>query len=168
MWKVWCCCSVTKSRLTLCDPMNSNTLGCPALHLSPSVGLNSCPLNQWCYVPILSSAAPLSFCRLSFPGSRPFPMSQLLASGGRRIGALWLQFQWAAWSTHLPSFLTVILSSCSFTVARWCCTSQSHKYSWHWKQWEEERREKLFAHSVTFFFLKVILAPSCHVYLMGL
>ena len=42
-------------------PTNSSTLGSPALHLSPSVCLNSCPLSRWCYVTILSSAAPFPF-----------------------------------------------------------------------------------------------------------
>ena len=32
MWKVWCCCSVTKSRLTLWDPMDGSTPGFPVHH----------------------------------------------------------------------------------------------------------------------------------------
>ena len=48
---------------------------------------NSCPLNQWCYLTISSSAATFSFCLQSFTASRSFPVSQLLASGGQSIGA---------------------------------------------------------------------------------
>ena len=35
-----------------------------------------CPLSWWCYLTILSSAAPFSFCLQSFPASEFFPMSQ--------------------------------------------------------------------------------------------
>ena len=59
---------------------------CPPL--SPIICLNSCPLSQCCYLTISSSAAPFSFCLQSFPASGSFPMSQLFASGGQRIGAL--------------------------------------------------------------------------------
>ena len=40
-----------------------------------------------CYQVISSSATPFSFCSQSFPASQSFPVSQLLASGGWRIGA---------------------------------------------------------------------------------
>ena len=78
-------CSVAKSYLTLCDPMNSSTLPCPSL--SPEVCSNSCPLSLWCYLTIISSAAPFCFCLQSFPASGYFPMSWLFASGGQYIGA---------------------------------------------------------------------------------
>ena len=58
---------------------------CPSL--SPRVCSNSCPLSQWCYLIISSSAASVSFCLQSFPASGSFPISQLLASGGQSIGA---------------------------------------------------------------------------------
>ena len=81
------CCSVVKLCPTLCDPMDCSTPGSPVLHyLLAWICLNSCPLSQWCYVTISSSAAPLSFCLQYFPASRSFPMSQLFASSGRSIG----------------------------------------------------------------------------------
>ena len=46
---------------------------------------NSCPLSQWCYLIISSSASPFSFCLQSFPSSRSFQMSRLFASGGQSI-----------------------------------------------------------------------------------
>ena len=52
--------------------------------LSPRVFSNSCPLSQWWYLIILSSAAPFSFCFQSFPSSQSFPMSWLFASGGSK------------------------------------------------------------------------------------
>ena len=58
---------------------------CPSL--SPGVSSDSCPLSQWCYLTISSSAALFSFCHQSFPASRSFPMSQLFASADQSIGA---------------------------------------------------------------------------------
>ena len=41
--------------------------------------LNLCPLSQWCYLTISSSATPFFFCPQSFPAS----VSRLFISGGR-------------------------------------------------------------------------------------
>ena len=54
---------------------------------SPRACSNSCPLSWWCHPTISSSAIPFSSCLQSFPASGSFPMSQLFASGGQRIGA---------------------------------------------------------------------------------
>ena len=45
--------------------------------------LNLCPLSQWCYLTISSSATPFFFCPQSFPAS----VSRLFVSGGRITGA---------------------------------------------------------------------------------
>ena len=58
-------------------------LPCPSL--SPRVCSNSCPLRQWCYLSISSSATPFSFCLQYFLASGYFPMSQLFAPGGQSI-----------------------------------------------------------------------------------
>ena len=61
-------------------------LPCPSL--SPRVcSSNSCPLSQWCYLAILPSAVPFSFCLQSFPVSRPFPISQFFVLGSQSIRA---------------------------------------------------------------------------------
>ena len=60
-------------------------LFCPSL--SPRVCSDSCPLSQWCYLTISSSAAPFS-CPQSFPTSGCFPMRWLFVSGDQNIGAL--------------------------------------------------------------------------------
>ena len=60
-------------------------LPCPSLSLG--VCSNSCPLSQWCYLTILSSAAPISFGLQSFLASGYFPMSWLFESAGQSIGA---------------------------------------------------------------------------------
>ena len=51
-----CCCSVTKSHLTLCDTwIAAQQASHPSL--SPGVCSDSCPLTQWCYLNISTSAA---------------------------------------------------------------------------------------------------------------
>ena len=84
----WCCscCSVTKSCLTLCDPMNCSTPGffpCPSL----TPGIAQIRLSWWCCLTILSSATLFSFCLQSFLALGSFPMSQLFTSGSQSIGA---------------------------------------------------------------------------------
>ena len=89
-WIQWWihCCSATKSRPTLCNPMNCNTPGFPVLHyLSPRICSNSCPLSQWCHPTNSSFVAPLSSCPQSLTSSGSFWMSQLFTSGGQSIGA---------------------------------------------------------------------------------
>ena len=60
----------------------------PCSSLYPRVCSNSCPLSQWCHPTISSSVVPVSSRLQSFPASGAFPMTQLFASGGQRIGAL--------------------------------------------------------------------------------
>ena len=49
---------------------------CPSL--SPGVCSSSCPLSQWCYLTVSSSAALFSFCLQYFPAWGSFPMSWAL------------------------------------------------------------------------------------------
>ena len=58
----------------------------PCLAVYPRVCSHSCPLSQWWYLTISSSAAPVS-CPQSFPASGSFPVSRLFTSGGQSIGA---------------------------------------------------------------------------------
>ena len=60
-------------------------LPCPPL--SPAASSSSCPVVQWCYLNMSSSAALFSFCLQSFQASGSFPVSWLFASGGLSIGA---------------------------------------------------------------------------------
>ena len=81
------CYSVTKLGLTLCDPHGLQNTMFPCLSLSPRVCSNLCLLSQWCHPIISSSVVPFSSCPLSFPVWRPFPVSQLYASGSQSIRA---------------------------------------------------------------------------------
>ena len=75
----FCCCSVTKSCLTLWDPMEHAKTSCPSS--SPWVCSNSSPLSQWCH-PTISFSVALFSCPQSFPPSGSFAKSQLFSSGG--------------------------------------------------------------------------------------
>ena len=79
------CCSVTKSCLTLCSPIDCSIPGFPVLH-SPRVGSNSCPLSRWCYPTISFSVAPFSSYPQSLPVSDSSPVSRLFTSVGQNIG----------------------------------------------------------------------------------
>ena len=59
-------------------------LPCPSP--TPGVCSNACPSSQWRHPAISSSVIPFSSCLQSFPASGSFPMSQLFAWGGQRIG----------------------------------------------------------------------------------
>ena len=83
LWK-GCCCLVTQSCLTLCDPMNCSTPGFPVLYYLPEVAQAHV---HWVNDAIQPSHLPFSFCLQSFPESGSFPMSQLFASGDQSIGA---------------------------------------------------------------------------------
>ena len=48
--------------------------------------LTEMSLSQWCYPTISSSVIPFSSCLQSFPASKSFPMSLLIASGAQNIG----------------------------------------------------------------------------------
>ena len=78
-----CCCqSINHIRLF----ETTQTVVCQA-PLSSTISQscsNSCPLSQWCYLTISSSATSLSFCFQSFPTSGSFPMSWLFTSGGQK------------------------------------------------------------------------------------
>ena len=77
------CCSVAKSCLTLCDPMDCSTPGYSVHYLPEFIQLYV----HW--VDMLSNHliffCPF-FCLQSFPASGSFPRGQLFASGGQSIG----------------------------------------------------------------------------------
>ena len=77
--------SVTKSYLTLCDPMGLQHARLPCPSWTPGVYSNSCPLSQWWH-PIISSVIPFSSLNQTFPASGSFQMSQFFASHGQRFG----------------------------------------------------------------------------------
>ena len=84
-WYTPSCCSVAKSCLTFCDPVDCSSPGFP-VPLSPRVCLDSCSSSRWCHPTISSSVVPFSSCPRSFPASGSSSMSQPFESGGHSIG----------------------------------------------------------------------------------
>ena len=80
----YCCCSVTKSCPTLCDPHGQQQARLPWPWGSPGVCSDSCPLSKWCC--ISHPLPPLYLLPSIFPASESFPVSQLFASGDKSIG----------------------------------------------------------------------------------
>ena len=91
-----CCCSVAKSCLTLCDPMDCSQQASLSFIVS-RVCSNSCLLSQWCHPTIWFSVTTFSSC----PQSGSFPMSWLFPLGGQNIGA-----------STLSSVLLMIIQGC--------------------------------------------------------
>ena len=90
---------------------------------TPGVYSNLCPLSQWCYTAILSSALPFSSCLQSFPASGSFQMSQLFTSGSQSIGVSasasvlqmyiqdWFPLEWTGWISLLSKGLLRVFSN---------------------------------------------------------
>ena len=91
---------------------------------SPTSGVytNSCPLSWWCHPTISSSVVPFS-CPHSFSASASFPVSQLFASGGQRIGVSastsvlpmntqdWSPLGWIGWISLQSKGLSRVFSN---------------------------------------------------------
>ena len=86
----YCFCSVTRSCLILCDPKDCSNSRLPYPSVFPRVCLNSCPLSQWCYLAVSSSAAHFSFGLPSSPESGSF---QRVGSSHQMVKVLELQLQ---------------------------------------------------------------------------
>jgi len=82
-----CCCSVTKSYQTLCDPMDYSTPGFPVLHYLLEFAQTHVHLDRGCYPTMSSAVALFSSCPQSFLASGSFPVSWFFTSGGQSIGA---------------------------------------------------------------------------------
>ena len=78
-------CLVTKSCLTLRNPMDCSTVASLPLTIPRSLP-KFISMNQWCHPTISSSIALFSFCLQSFPASGSFPVSRFFISGGQSIG----------------------------------------------------------------------------------
>ena len=89
----------------------------------PGVYPNSCPLSRWCHPTISSSVVPFSSCPQSFPASGSFPVNQLFASGGQRIGVSasspvlpvntqdWYPLGWTGWISLQSKGLSRVFSN---------------------------------------------------------
>ena len=87
LWRGSCCCSVTKSCLTVSlQPHGLHHARLPSPSLSLGACSNSYPLSHWCHPTISSFVTPFSSYLQPFPASGSFLLSQLFASGDKNIG----------------------------------------------------------------------------------
>ena len=125
-----CCCSVTKSCLTLCDPTDYSTLGFPVLHCLSLFKIRSTesvmPSNH------LILCRPLLLLPLIFPSIRGFPMTCLVA----KVLEFQLQHQSFQWRTDIqgwfPLGLTGLVSLHSQALSRVFSSTTVWKYQF-WK-----------------------------------
>jgi len=80
--------SFSLSVVSVCDPTDLSTPGFPVLHHFPELAQTHV---HWVCDAIWPSrpVIPFSSCLQSFPAPGPFLMSQLFASGGQSIRAIW-------------------------------------------------------------------------------
>ena len=114
---------------------------------TPGVHPDSHPSSQWCHPAISSSVIPFSSCPQSLPASESFPMSQLFAWGGQRIGisALasvpvlntqdWCPLGWTGWVSLQSKGLSRVFSNTTvqkhqFFVIQLSSQSNSHIHTW--------------------------------------
>ena len=84
--KIFCCCSVTQSCLTLWDPKDCSAPGLPVPHHVPELAHTHVHRVGDAIQPS-HPVAPFSSRLGSFPASGSFPVSLLFAPGGQSIGA---------------------------------------------------------------------------------
>ena len=118
---------------------------CPLL--TPRICSNSCPLSQWCYLTVSSSAAPFSFCFQSFQASESFPMSHFFELGGQSTGVSasapfppkntqgWSPLEWTGWISLQSKGLSRVFSNTTvqkhqFFGIQLSSQSNSHIYTW--------------------------------------
>ena len=97
----------------------------PSPSPTPGTCSNSCPPSQWCHPNISSFVVPFSSCLQSFPAWGSFPVSQLFALGGQRIGASasasvlpmniydWSPLGWTGWISLQSKGLSRVFSNIS-------------------------------------------------------
>ena len=115
--------SVAQSCPTLCNPVDSSTLGFPVHHqLLEPTQTHVHHVNDTIQ-PSYPLVVPFSFCLQSFPASGSFPMSQCFASGGQSIGVStsasvlpvnvqdWFPLGWTGWISLQSMGLSRVFSN---------------------------------------------------------
>ena len=118
---------------------------------SPTPGVYSCPMSQWCHPTISSSV--VSFCSQlqSFPASWSFQMSQFFTSGSQSIGVSasasvfpmniqdWFPLGWTGWISLQSKGLSRVFSNTTVQKyqsfrAQLSSQSNSHIHTWPLKK----------------------------------
>ena len=142
-----CCCWVTQSCPTLCDPTDCACQASLSVTISQSLPPSSCTLHQWCHPAISSSDALFSFCPQSFPPSGTFPMSQLFESGDQNTVASasasvlptriqgWSPLRWTGWISLQSKGLSEVFSSTTVRRHQFFGALPSLQFSSHNRTW---------------------------------
>ena len=108
---------------------------------TPGVHSSSHPSSPWCHPAISSSVVPFSSCPQSLPASESFPMSQLFAWGGQRIGVSalasvlpkntqdWSPLEWTSWTSLQSKRLSRVFSNTTIQKHQFFSTQLSSKCS---------------------------------------
>ena len=142
------CCSVSQSCLTICDSMDCSMPGVPVFHHLPKLVQTHVHWEGDAIQPShpLSSHSLPAF-NLSQHQGLPFPMSQLFASGGQRIGASasasvlpmniqdWFPLGWTGWIPLQSKELSRVFSNTTVEKLQFFSTqpslwSNSHIHTW--------------------------------------
>ena len=113
---------------------------------TPGVHSKSCPFSRWGHPAISSSVVPFSSFPQPFPASGSFPVIQLFASGGQRIGASasasvpintqdWPPLGWTGWISLESKGLSRVFSNTivqkhQFFSTQLSSQSNSHIHTW--------------------------------------
>ena len=149
-WVWQCFSSVQFSRSVMSyslRPCESQHARPPCPSPTPGVHSDSCLSSRWCHPAISSSVVPFSSCPQSLPGSESFPMSQLFAWGGQRIGVSasasvlpmntqdWSPLGWTGWISLQSKGFSRVFSNTTiqkhrFFGAQLSSQSNSHIHTW--------------------------------------
>ena len=121
----YCCCSVAKPCLTLCDPMDCGTPGFPVLHRLPELAQTHVHWVNDAIQPSFPLSSPFSSCLQSFPASGSFPMSKRSIGASASASVLLMNSQ--GW---FPLGLTGLISMLSKGLSRVfsSTTVQKHQF----------------------------------------
>ena len=134
-------CSVVSDSL---QPHESQHARPPCPSPTPGVYSNSCPLSWWCH-PAISSPPK------SLPASGSFPVSQLFAWGGQRIGLLasasvlsmntqdWSPLGWTCWISLQSKGLSRVFSNTTVQKHQFFSTQLSSQSNSHIHTWPLEK-----------------------------
>ena len=148
------CISVQISHSVVSDslwPHASQHARPPCPSPTPRVHSNSCLSSQWCHPAISSSVVPFSSCPQSLPASESFPMSQLFAWDGQRIGVTasasvlpkntqdWSALGWTSCISLQSKGLSRVFSNTTVQKHQSFGTQLSWQYNSHIHTWPLEK-----------------------------
>ena len=141
-------CSVMSDSL---QPHESQHARPPCPSSTPGVHSDTHPLSQWCHPAISSSVVPFSSCPQSLPASGSYPMSQLFAWGGQRIGVSALvsdlpknpqdrsPLEWTGWISLQSKGLSRVFSNTTVQKHQFFGTQLSSQSNSHIHRWSLEK-----------------------------